>query len=481
MNGLLFRGSVVLAFLLASLASAQDKPKDPKAASDEPPRLQETVDVEAELPALPPLSGAATRIPAPAKDLPFTLSVIPASLLRDQDGFMLNDALKNASGVNVSTGFGIFDYFTVRGLDSLTGSLVLTDGVSEPESTFYPLYNVRQIEVLKGPASFLYGANPLAGAVQMVRKQPVGSRFGEASFTYGRYGTYAGTIDGNVATTDGKVAFRLNGTLQGTDNYRDLPSGKTGAVNPTLLWRPDQKTRLLFSYEYVRNEWPPDTGIPFVGAPRGGLAPVARTQSYQSSFDASTQNVTRVRFDAERQLSDSITLRNRFYFTQLEWNSDGTLILGTFEYPGAGTYVARTLTLLDDTQKLLGDQLELSATFQTGSVGHNLLLGVELSRRQDQFTQDVALLDPVSLLNPVEQAGSVPPPTIPAYGQAGDSRARVIAPYVVDRLAFAKRWQAFVGARLDVLDYEDKPSGTNRSDTKLSPLLGLVFAPTPSL
>ena len=79
---------------------------------------------------------------------------------------MLNDALKNASGVNVSTGFGIFDYFTVRGLESLTGSLVLTDGVSEPESTFYPLYNVRQIEVLQGQGKSVAAACKEVGTTE---------------------------------------------------------------------------------------------------------------------------------------------------------------------------------------------------------------------------------------------------------------------------------------------------------------------------
>ena len=86
------------------------------------------------------------------------------------------------------------------------------------------------------------------------------------------------------------------------------------------------------------------------------------------------------------------------------------------------------------------------------------------------------------MLNPVEPPGSGgPPATIPAFGQAGDSKSFVFAPYVVDRLAFSPRWQGFVGARLDVLDYEDAVSGTQRDDTELSPLLGLVFAPTKSL
>ena len=171
----------LLPLLFVALPGFAEEARQPTGTADEEEALrrQEAVDVEAELPALPPSSGAATRVPVPVKDLPVTVSVVPARLLRDQDGFVLTDALKNASGVNIATGFGIFDFFTLRGLDSLPGGLVLTDGVPEPESTFYPLYNVRQVEVLKGPSSFLYGGNPLAGAVQMVRKQPTAARFGE--------------------------------------------------------------------------------------------------------------------------------------------------------------------------------------------------------------------------------------------------------------------------------------------------------------
>ena len=61
----------------------------------------------------------------------------------------------------------------VRGFDSIDGGLVLTDGAPEPEISFYQLYNVERVEVLKGPGGFLYGRNPLAGTVNLVRKQPV--------------------------------------------------------------------------------------------------------------------------------------------------------------------------------------------------------------------------------------------------------------------------------------------------------------------
>ena len=462
--------------LSASHASAQDPPaKDP--ALGGPPRREETIDVEAELPALPPSSTAAARLPVPVKELPLTVSVLPARLLRDQAAFVLTDALRNASGVNVATGFGVFDFFTVRGFDSLTSGLVLTDGIAEPESTFYPLYNVRQVEVLKGPAAFLYGANPLAGAVQLVRKQPTGGRFGQASLTYGRFGTFEAALDGNTASHDGTVAFRLNGVFQGTEQYRDLDRGSIAAVNPTVAWRPDDKTRVGLGFEYVRSHWPPDSGLPFVGESGSSLAAVPRTTSYQSPFDDSQQDVYRLRLEGERRLG-SVTLRNRVYFTQLDWDSDGTLLSGAFPFPDGRTYAIRTLVLLDDSQKVFGDQLELSSSFRTGGVRHDLLAGLEVSRLADTFVQDVALLSPIDLLAPVEPPGGGTPVTIPSFGLSGDSRTLVFAPYAVDRITLSRKWQLFAGGRLDTIDFEDDPSRTDRHDTRFSPMLGLVFAPT---
>jgi len=303
------RALALIPSLLAGAGLADDKPqKDASKDKDATPRYTDTVDVEAELPAIPPSSGSPTRTPVPVQDLPVSASVVPRRLLDAQDAFVLGDALKNVGGVNVGTGFGVFDYFVIRGFDSLSSGLVLTDNVPEPEATFYPMYNVRQVEVVKGPAAFLYGGNPLAGAVQLVRKQPVGKRFAEASFTYGRFGTFEGALDANLAKADGTLSFRLNGVYQGTDGYRDVGDGSIKAINPVLTWRPGERTRVTASFEYVRSAWPPDSGLPFLG---DALAPVDRKTSYQSPFDASTQDVYRLRLDAEHRISPRLLLRNR--------------------------------------------------------------------------------------------------------------------------------------------------------------------------
>ena len=467
------RTGLIALLALCAPAFAQE----PSPSPSDVPRHQETVNVEAELPAVPPSSTAATRLPVAVMDLPLSVSVVPRSLMTAQDVFTLTDALRNASGVNPSSGFGVFDFFTVRGVDSLTGGLVLTDGVPEPESTYYPLYNVRQVEVLKGPGSFLYGGNPLSGAVQIVRKQPAATRFAQASFSYGRYDTYEGALDANASSSDGRLGFRLNAVRQGSDNYREIGQGDLTAVNPVLVWRPDEATRVLLSYEFLRSDQQPDSGIPFVGEEGEALADVPRTRSYQSTLDFSRQDVQRLRIEAEHAFSPALTLRTRAYFTELEWDSDGTLVSGLFPFPPEfRPTVFRTLTQLDDRQRLLGDQLELSGSFRTGGVKHELLAGVEVSRLTDAFDQAVALLEPVDLENPVESG--LPPIPLPMFGLQGDARAITIAPYVLDRAALSKQWQAFVGARLDTLDYEDPLTGTDRNDTQLSPLLGLVYSPS---
>jgi outer membrane receptor for monomeric catechols len=184
----------------------------------------------------------------------------------------------------------------------------------------------------------------------------------------------------------------------------------------------------------VQSDFLPDSGIPLVN---GALPDVPRERSYQSPFDVSDQDVYRLRLDASRQLSDRVSLRNKLYYTDLKWDSEGTLIVGAFEIPGFATLAARTLPLLDDRQKWLGDQLELTADFATGSAQHTLLGGVEVSRLTDEFTLDVALLPTIDVFRPQETA-TEPLTLLPGQSQAGDARTTIVAPYVMDRIDFGR-------------------------------------------
>jgi outer membrane receptor protein involved in Fe transport len=275
---------------------------------------------------------------------------------------------------------------------------------------------------------------------------------------------------------DGQIAVRLNGLYQQTDGYRDGREGGFRGCNPALTWKPNDATRLTLNVEYVRAEFAPDSGIPVLG---DTLATVPRTQSYQSPLDESRQDLYRYRLDFERKVNDRLTVRDKVYYTDLKWDSSGSLINGTFPSP-FGFLVARSLVVLDDQQKLFGNQAEAAVTFSTGRVAHTFLGGFEVSRATDAFTQDVAFLPLITLENPVDTTTS-PVFTIPQLGQKGDSKSLVFAPYVADRIVFSPKFQATVGGRLDVLSYDDPVNSTSRDATKLSPLAGVVYSPVPSV
>ena len=138
------------------------------AADKEPLRYEDTASVEAKAPAVPPPADTATKLEANVRDIPASVSVVSGRLAAEQGGLVLADALQNASGVNVGTGFGVFDYWVVRGFDTLDTGLVLVDGAADPEAVFYPLYNVQQIEVLKGPGAFAWGGGTYLGPEEAV-------------------------------------------------------------------------------------------------------------------------------------------------------------------------------------------------------------------------------------------------------------------------------------------------------------------------
>lgn len=464
------------AALLAALPAGAQEPAPSPSASPEPPRYREVVEVQGDLPAVSGPALGVSKVALDLEDTPSSVSVVPGTVIDSQRAIVLGDALKNVSGVNVGTGNGVHDFFVIRGFDSLSSGLILTDGAPEPEATFYPLYNVSQVEVMKGPTAILYGGNPLAGAVYLVRKQPQPQRFADVSLSYGKFDTFEGMLDANASSADGKLALRLNGLATDTDSFRDDKGGSIYAVNPALSWRPGSDTRVGLNFEYVQSEFAPDSGIPVVS---GAIADVPRTRSYQSPFDVSDQDVYRLRLDVEHRISDRVVFRDKAYYTDLKWQSDGTLILGAFAVPGVSTLVARTLPMLDDRQKWLGNQAEVSFDFSTGSARHTLLAGLEVSRLTDEFTLDIALLPVIDLFNPVETAQQ-PLFTIPGQSQAGDARTMIIAPYLMDRIDLG-RFQVLAGARLDSLDFEEKVVPTERDATKVSPLLGLVFEPTPGL
>ena len=458
-------------------AQVESEKKESETGSEQTPvaTQSESVIVEAPLPLIPSSNTISTKLPVDLVWTPFNIGAVSKPLMQEQFALVLGDALENISSVNPQTGSGVFDFFVVRGFDSLTSSLILIDGAPEPEATFYQLYNAERVEMLKGPGGFLYGPNSLAAAVNIVRKQPSLANFGTISGAAGSFDTYQGELDINRASRDGELAFRLNGLYRDTGGYRDNTEGTVAAVNPAFSWRPGSNTTLNVNYEYLDSDYNPDAGVPVVTLDR---PEVDRKTSYASPFDFSQQNALRGQVDVEHRFSDRFAIRNKTYYRQLDWETNGTLL--GFVIPGldpSGDLVTRSFLQLDDKQDLFGNQFEAVFSAQTGPVQHRLVTGLELSRYDDVYSLDVGLLPPISVNDPFEFATD-PPPPLPGQSATGDSQSRLLAPYIIDEMAFSSKFQLLVGARYDSIDFEDTVTGTSRDDGELSPMLGAVFRPT---
>ncbi|MCP4202576.1 MAG: TonB-dependent siderophore receptor [bacterium] len=429
--------------------------------------------VEESLPFLPDTNTITAKLPLQTGWTPANVGVVDLETLSEQQARILGHALENVSGINVHTGNGVFDFFVLRGFDSLNSGLVLTDGAPEPETTFYQMYNTERVEVFKGPAGFLYGSNPLAGVINLVRKQPVPQDFGSFSLSLGSWNTADGSIDLNRSNDSGSASFRLNGLFRSGDGYRDGREQDVAAINPAFTWRPDDRTAIHLNLESLSSEYVPDAGLPLVN---GALPAVSRDRSYASPFDFSEQDLLRVQLDLERTLSDRLELRNKLYFRELDWKTDGTLLNGAFPSFSTGRIeVFRTLVDLDDRQDFVGNQLELLWSPQDSR--HQLLAGVEIARFSDDYSLDVGLLPSIDLLAPVETA-TRPIFFLPSQSTQGDSTSDIVAPYLIERFQATKKLMLLAGLRLDAIDFEDAVSGASRSQEEVSPMLGIVYSPT---
>ena len=404
---------------------------------------------------------------------PVSTTVIPSALIADQHQITLREAVENSAGVVSGSGNGVHDFFVIRGIDSLTGSAVMFDGVAEPEASFYNMYNIKEVHVLKGPGSFFFGGNSLAGSVNLVREQPsVNAKPGlDLTFEGGSFSTFGQQVDWQ------SPGLRLNQFYRRSDGYRDGMESESWGVNPSLLWTGNNQT-LTLQVEAARSEATPDAGLPTLG---DRIMPLDRKASFQDDDESSEQDSLRAVATYESALGRNLFLRNKTYFTQLEWKSTGSVFAGFI--PFFQGMEAQPMTLmrykpsLDDEQRVIGNETELMKDVSLGRTTHHLLGGVELARFTDEYTLDTNPGDSINVFTGQRSPGFLPP--LPR--SVGDATSDVYSLYGADRIEIPGAFSLVIGGRADWLQFEDDAQRTSRDDEEFSPFAGLSVALTPQI
>ena len=174
-------------------------------------------------------SGTFTKTDTPLKEVPASVTVVPAQLMKDQAMQSMGDVFRYVPGVLMHQGEGNRDQVVIRG-NSTTADFYV-NGVRDDAQVFRDLYNLERVEVLKGPGGMIFGRGGAGGVVNRVTKKPVFDRVGEASLTLGSYDQRRGTIDYGNKLGD-SAAFRLNAMAESANNFVDGVDLNRWAVKP---------------------------------------------------------------------------------------------------------------------------------------------------------------------------------------------------------------------------------------------------------
>ncbi|MFW5845577.1 MAG: TonB-dependent receptor plug domain-containing protein, partial [Planctomycetota bacterium] len=167
---------------------------------------------------------AVTRTATPIIDMPASIQVVPQQVLADQQVLQIGDAVENVSGVQHRKASGVAsDSFTIRGFNQ--GGFILTDGFRTPNpfaARIFEMDNIERLEVLKGPASVLFGRIEPGGVINLVTKKPLREYHHSVEQQVGSYEFYRTAVDttGPIPGLE-SLQYRLIASYEDAGSFRD--------------------------------------------------------------------------------------------------------------------------------------------------------------------------------------------------------------------------------------------------------------------
>ncbi|UIJ44202.1 TonB-dependent siderophore receptor [Sphingomonas cannabina] len=423
-----------------------------------------------------PTSTGAAKVPIALKDLPQSVSVVPAAVLQDQRALSLQDALKNVPGVGFSHGDGQRDQVTIRGFTAIADQFV--DGFRDDGLYFRDLSNVERIEVVKGPAAVLYGRGSSGGLINRVTKKP-DVDIASAAVSAGSFDTYRGELDIGQFDERSGVGFRLTGAYEDDDSFRSQQFLKRVALAPSLVLGQGKDTTLLVQADYLLDRRLTDFGIPAIN---GRPVDVPRSTYYGAAnardADVSRSEVLSQSITLVHRFSDSLSFRNGFRHYRFTLDRHNTNATGVNAAAGTVTLSHGGIARDEDGWS---NQSELTQKLDLAGTHHTLLYGFEIARQvKDAKTLQSRVVAVTDILDPV-----LPTVNNAAFTQLSASTLSTFDTrglYVQDLIDFGHGIKAMLGLRHDwfIQKTDQRLPGQpdlERTDRKFSPRAGLIFQP----
>lgn len=422
-----------------------------------------------------PDAGIATKTDTPAREVPFTSSTVGRALLLDRGVTSMNDALATVPGVAAINGIGNFNArYRFRGF---LASSQLKNGfrqqVNFPVTEFQ---NVETLEVMRGPASALYGRFEPGGVLNIVTKRP-GVDVREIGLGLGGDGQRRATADlgGNVGQA---VSYRLNAVLEDSKTFRDHVGNRTTFLAPSFQFKLGPLTTLDLEAEFLKRDSNFDRGFPLaLNVPILSLPPQRFLGEPSDTFKNTSNN-----FSAMLNHTLAGGAKLRFGFAQNSAQSDGNYFFpnGTTPLISNAGVLSRRNQLTTDINKDSVYMAEATGQVNWGGVQHKWLAGLERSSSlEDSRINRATVNSLLNIYNPVYNAVKSPTTAVVSNNEA---RNDTTALYLQDEISFNKQWRLTVGARSESIDSKFIDRATNitrRSNVRATTWRsGLAWMPT---
>ena len=331
--------------------------------------------------------SSSSKLTQPLVDTPKTVQVLKKEMLKEQGAASLMEALRNTSGITMQLGengnTAAGDTFQMRGFSGQSSTFV--DGVRDLGAVSRDVFNLEQVEVVKGAGGSDVGRGASAGYINLISKLPTLEQANDISLSVGTADKKRLTIDSNNVVND-STALRLNMMLQESNaEERKEVSSKHMAIAPSLAFGLDSPTKVYIYSQHTRQDNVPDGGVPTIGmdgfynsnATIMAGAKVSRDNFYGSQQDYEKIEADMISAKVEHQLNANTVVRNitRYGKSHLDRVLTG---VNALSLNGAAIEVALIRQRVDQSNEILANQSTLNTAFQTGSINHDLVLGLEI-------------------------------------------------------------------------------------------------------
>ncbi|MDP6192393.1 MAG: TonB-dependent siderophore receptor [Paracoccaceae bacterium] len=428
----------------------------------------------------------ALKTPVPILNVPQSLSIVTDEDIRAQGFRSIGDIARYTPGVNTSQGEGHRDAIVFRGVRS-TADFYL-DGMRDDVQYYRSLYNLEQVEILRGPNALLFGRGGTGGIINRVTKKgKIGEDFGSIDLGFDTFGAYDFSFDVNTPLSE-NMALRINAHNDYLENHRDYYDGDRYGFNPTLKIKLGDKTTLDLSYEHANHERFIDRGIPTANG-----VPVEKFEKIV--FGDPDINIQTLKADIAKgilshEFSDTMKGNITVQYSDYEKMYQNLYAAGY----DATTNVVTMDGYRDPTERrnfiISGN---LVTEFDTGSVGHTILLGAE---NMDTENENFRFNTFFSVSQDDQEDFNVTRPMKFSVNAAGDastvdfttdlsnkttSDIKVTSFFIQDQIDLTDQFKIMLGGRFDsfditVVDVDDAVT-TSRKDEEFSPRAGIIFKP----